>query len=428
MPYILLFTPPLELLTPYFLCMADEKMEFLGAGCSRLAYSLGGGWCLKKPIAERLEAGAWQNKLEYENFKLGEEEGLVCFPKAKSHSEDWSEIVVEECKLVASEDELFNAFADWPEELRESIQANALSHLKMPLSQFIGFWILGWLEDMNLEAAKTAIPDASEEDLSALVPFKTVDDIAKFLGMMAKSIASPLRSHACLVAEAIGRSQVLLDILTFKLAHPERLYIRDIWNLKQWGLARDGKLVVIDAGYCHKMASSSHFKRGQVEKNAIKSSSFDEFNGEKCAEILSPRGSPVEWKFYTSHSTEYVLSSLGEGRRIKQAGLRDDGLHMWTDKMVFVDEGDVINAMNTMRSIQRTLTPVKISTSWEPNSTLDIQKLVDGDWETQLSVVIQATKPTIGKNVLEFMLDGDQGIVKAFHAGHDVTKLKHFNI
>lgn len=404
-------------------------MKFLGAGCSRLAYSLGDGWCLKKPINERFEAGAWQNKLEYENFKLGEEENLVCFPKTKSHSEDWSEIVVEECKLVASEDELFNAFTtSWPEELRESIQVNALPHLKMPLSQFIGFWMLGWLEDMNLEAAKTVIPDASEEDLSELVPFKTVDDIAKFLDIMAKSIASPLRGHACLVASAIGRSQVLLDILKFKLAHPERLYIRDIWNLKQWGLAKDGKLVVIDAGYCHEMANSSHFKRGKVEKNAIKSDSFDEFNGERCTEILSKHGAPVEWKFYTSHGTEYVLSSIGEGRRIKQAGLQDDGLHMWTDKMVFVDEQDAVSAMNTMCSIQRTLTPVKISTSWEPRSTLDIQKLVGGAWQTQLSVVIQDTKPTIGKNVLEFMLDGDQGIVKSFHAGHDVTKLKHFAV
>ena len=176
------------------------------------------------------------------------------------------------------------------------------------------------------------------------------------------------------------------------------------------------------------MANSGHFKRGKVEKNAIKTDSFDEFNGERCTEILSKHGAPVEWKFYTSHGTEYVLSSIGEGRRIKQAGLQDDGLHMWTDKMVFVDEQDAVSAMNTMCSIQRTLTPVKISTSWEPNSTLDIQKLVGGAWQTQLSVVIQDTKPTVGKNVLEFMLDGDQGIVKAFHAGHDVTKLKHFAV
>jgi hypothetical protein len=59
-------------------------------------------------------------------------------------------------------------------------------------------------------------------------------------------------------------------------------------------------------------------------------------------------------------------------------------------------------------------------------SKLNIQKLVLGQWQTQLSVVIQDTNPQLGKNVLEFTLDGS--IVKQFHAGHEVTKLKHFVI
>lgn len=121
-----------------------------------------------------------------------------------------------------------------------------------------------------------------------------------------------------------------------------------------------------------------------------------------------------------------MLSAEHQARRIKQAGLNDDGLHPWMDHMVFVGEQDAINATNTMVNIQRTLTPVKLETTWESGTKLDIQKLVQDQWQTQLSVTIQDTKPQIGKNVLEFMLDGC--IVKTFHAGHDVTKLKHFEV
>ena len=49
-----------------------------------------------------------------------------------------------------------------------------------------------------------------------------------------------------------------------------------------------------------------------------------------------------------------------------------------------------------------------------------------GIWQTQLSVVIQNDKLEVGKNVLEFNLDGS--LIKNFHAGHDVVKIKHFEL
>lgn len=407
--------------------MDDNKKKFLGVGCSRLAWSLGDSTCLKMPIKERQEPGIWQNKQEYENFKLGEKEGLICFPKAKRHNKDYSKIWVEECKPLKTQQELLDTF-NWPEEWRDRLVEICSNHLKIPISQFIGFWLFGWLEDMNFERARPLVGnDVSNEELAKIVPFKSLCDMAKFFEYAAKNTSSSMHGHVCLAANLIGRSQVLLDLLKFKFTHPEKLYIRDIWNLNQWGFSQDGKLVVIDAGYTHEIANSPHFARDRsIIKEVKTSDDFDTFNGEKCSEMISPSGSPIEWKFFTSHGTEYVLSAQNQARRIKQAGLNDDGLHPWMDRMVFVDEKDAINAMNTIVNIQQTLTPVKLETTWESGTKLDIQKLVQDQWQTQLSVVIQDTKPQIGKNVLEFMLDGC--IVKSFHAGHDVTKLKHFNV
>lgn len=405
----------------------ESPKKFLGVGCSRVAWSLGDGTCLKVPIKERWEPGIWQNKQEFENFKLGEKDGLICFPKAVKHNRDYSKIWVEECKTLKTQEQLLDAFA-WPDEWRAKVVEICSNLLKIPPSQFIGFWIFGWLEDMNLEKARPLVGDGvSDEELVKIVPFKSLVDTAKFFELAAKNTSSSMHGYVCLTANLVGRSQVLLDLLKFKFEHPEKLYIRDIWNLNQWGLSQDGKLVVIDAGYNHTIANSSHFARDrQIVKEVVRSEDFDTFNGQKCDEIFSPSGSPVEWKFFTSRGTEYVLSAEHQARRIKQAGLNDDGLHPWMDHMVFVDEQDAINAMNTMVDIQRTLTPVKLETTWESGTKLDIQKLIQDQWQTQLSVTIQDTKPQIGKNVLEFMLDGC--IVKTFHAGHDVTKLKHFEV
>lgn len=403
----------------------EMNMKFLGAGCSRMAYSVGDGICLKVPIKERVEVGIWQNKLEYENFRIGRDFKLVCFPKPKRHNRDFSKIWVEECKTFKTEQDFLDALdlpAEWTNHL-----VGASTMCNIPVAQFIGFYIFGWLEETTAEqAVNMTMDEADRKTMAELLPFKTMNDISSFLDI-ARRGNTAWSSHACLVANVIARSQVLLDVLKFKIAHPERLYIKDIWNFNQWGLSSSGKLVVIDAGYNHTIANSHHFNRGGcLVKDAIRSDDLETFNGVKCSEIFSKTGSPVEWKFFTSHGTEYILSSVGQARRIKQAGLNDDGLYPWMDKMVFVEEKDAIDAMNTIVNIQKTLTPVKVLTSWEPQTKLDIQKLVNDQWQTQLSVVIQNDKPEVGKNVLEFNLDGS--LIKNFHAGHDVVKIKHFGL
>lgn len=408
----------------------DYKVKnFLGCGCSRIAWSLGDGTCLKTPIKERSEAGTLQNRLEYENFKLGEDENLTCFPKAKSHSEDWTEIVVEECKHLESDDDFLKAFG-----LTDTLERKLKTAIKFANCQtcarFVGFWILGWLEGMTIEKAcslvqKSEKAELSCSDLGKVLPFKTLDDILAFLKIVVDADVS-MSVHAAMTRAILAESKFLCDILRFKLAHPNSLYIKDLWNIGQYGLAMDGRLVVIDAGYNHTIANSTHFAIGRIVKETKTSNGFDTFNGQRCTEIISQTGSPVEWKFFTSNGTEYVLSATNQARRIKQAGLNDDGLHPWMDRMVFVDEQDAVDAINTIVEIKKTLTPIKLDTSWKSGAKLDIQKLVQGRWRTQLSVTIQDTKPQIGKNALEFMLDGY--IVKAAHAGHAVTKLKHFPV
>lgn len=64
----------------------------------------------------------------------------------------------------------------------------------------------------------------------------------------------------------------------------------------------------------------------------------DTFNGEKLQYIVSPKNSPVEYKFYTDGepNTEYILTRAGESRRIKgDQGWGDHGLHAWSDIMLF---------------------------------------------------------------------------------------------
>ena len=400
--------------------------QFLGSGCSRSVWSLGNKTCVKIPIEDRKEAGILQNKLEYENFKLGEAEDLHCFPKAISHNEDFSEIIVEECRHIKNDSELIDSFS-FPEEIKKHIEAAMKASNSPTFAQFIGFWIFGWLEGMSIEhVVNSSCSKLSRDALEKVLPFKNLNDIYDFLGMLIKSDTS-ITTHARLVYILLNHSNFLLDVLKFKLNHPSNLFIRDLWNIKQFGISDDGHLVVIDAGYNIEIANSKHFaKNGALKKEVKCSEDLDTFNGEECNKITSPTGSPIEWKFFTSRGTEYVLSSEKQARRIKQAGLNDDGLHPWMDRMVFVDEKDAIDAMNTMARIQQTLTPVKLDTDWMCGSKLNIQKLVLGQWQTQLSVVIQDTNPQLGKNVLEFTLDGS--IVKQFHAGHDVTKLKHFVI
>lgn len=400
----------------------DDVKKFLGAGCTRVAYSLGNGWCEKVPIKGREEAGIIQNKTEYENFKLGAKFG--CFPKVKSHSRDFSRIVVEECAPICD----FDLMKYFETGYLKAVKTDIIDKYKIPAARFIGLDIFGFIEELRSETIK-----ASGFGIESIL--KLADEIHDFDSLLAfldTASAVPLEQRRffntnCTIARvALDEIPVVRRVVSFWIKNRDKLYIRDLWNTSQYGQNQYGEIVVVDAGYTKKLANSEHFKRVSIDKtNYTTTEDLDTFNGKSCAEMFSDSGSPVKWKFFTSRGTEYVLSAAGQSQRIKKAGLKDDGLHSWTDKLLFVDEQDAINAMNKMTEIMQTLTPVKIESSFEPGSKLDIQQLVEDQWKTQLSIVVRDVEPKIGKNVLEFSFDGDY-IVKGFHAGHDVVRMKQF--
>ena len=337
---------------------------FLGAGSTRIAYSLENGWCEKVPIKGREEAGIIQNKIEYENFKLGAK--FNCFPKIKSHNKDFSSIIVEECSPI-DESFLLKYFETG---YLKIVKSKIIDKYQTSIAKFIGFDIFGFIEELNSQMIKTY--GVTDENI-----LKFVDDIHDFNSLLDFLNMVNFILKFAIVRVAIEEIPIVKNIISFWIENKDKLYIRDLWNLTQYGINQNGDVVVVDAGYTKNLANSRHFSRVTIDKrNYVISKDLYTFNGKRCDEILSSNGSPIKWKFFTSKGTEYVLSALGQSQRIKNAGLADDGLYSWTDKLLFVDEKDAIDAMNKMSEIAQTLTPIKIESTFESGSKLDIQQLV----------------------------------------------------
>lgn len=217
----------------------------------------------------------------------------------------------------------------------------------------------------------------------------------------------------------------LAQLLRFTFATGGNFALEELWNARQWGFAQGSRLVALDAGFSRDEQRSGHYSSSRVTplgegvSTTMPSDASDTFNGKPLSRIRDPKGNGVRCKFFTSKNTEYILSDGNMARRIKKAGLRDDGLYQWTDRMSFVGRDTVFAVMREIGRNNERQMPTKVDSDWKSWLTLSSIN-GDGEWETTYSTNDISSDPALGKHVLEFNFDGD-GIVKGYHPGHDVS-------
>lgn len=403
---------------------------FIGAGMTRRCFSLGGGRCVKRAVAGREDAAALQNRAEYENFRLAEELGLSCFPKAYSLSDDGLELVEEEAwtaNMVGSEletaaSEVLAAagcrFDDFRGKTRISVLMFALGCVVKSLRKS-GIEYCTFAAVMN--SPSSAISPSAALGMPEGTPqtefFYTFD--IGFLVSLART-----------VVRGTPGFETLPQLLRFTFEKRFDFALEDLWNKSQWG-AIDGRLVVVDAGFSREAQESDHYRRehpsdvvplGSGVRTTMPGDGDRTFNGMALSDMRDPKGNAVRSKFFTSKNTEYVLSDGGMSRRIKKAGLSDDGLHVWTDRLTFIGRDSLFEFMDVMRRNSGMFRPTRIDSDWKTWLTASSVNGT-GEWEVSYSTNDISAVPEIGKHVLEFWFDGD-GIVKGFHPGHDVSYIQ----
>lgn len=223
--------------------------------------------------------------------------------------------------------------------------------------------------------------------------------------------------------------KVFGDLIRFALDDDRRLVLADLWNKDQWGIAeRDElQLVVLDAGFSRSLQYSEHYislKRTPLDQCQLTypKQNTGTFNGKKLIEIHDPTGKDISYKFFTSKNTEYILSSSGMSRRIKKACLPDDGLYGWTDKMIFTDYNHLRDVMSAINANTEKHEPTQIAFKKNKMCVNSINSA--GRWTTTYALSDFSTVPEIGKHVLEFKFDGDQGVISKWHPGHAVSYIE----
>ena len=400
--------------------------RFIKCGMSRKTYSLGKGRVLKVPIEGREEAGIIQNRNEIECYANSVNLGLNCFPKIISLSEDGKELVAQQANIISSETEL-NMFLNTllrKYNCSNDTTATTLAYFCFGIDQLLRQHLIingptKANKDDFIVFCKKIVENQNQIDNG--VP----SYLTQFFGLRILRAAIALLALDML-ANDHGRFNVFGEMIIFCLAHPNSLVYADFWNKDQWGLI-DNRYVILDAGFSKKLQGSEHYRSIQRIPLEACQLSYPEqnsqtFNGQKLVEIHDPKGKSIDYKFFTSKNTEYILSAGGMSRRIKKACLNDDGLYDWTDKLVFTDYAHLREIMNVINTNGQKHEPTQIK--FKKNEMLVNSINSSGRWTTTYKLSDFSLKPEIGKHMLEFKFDGDQGIISKWHPGHDVSVIE----
>lgn len=152
-------------------------------------------------------------------------------------------------------------------------------------------------------------------------------------------------------------AQSLKDLLKFTMLKKLDFALEDLWNYSQWAILgkTHKRFVVIDAGFSKKVQESGHYTRprpiplGNMIQTTLPEQNSRTFNGQSIDNIQDPHGKGIKSKFFTSKMSEYILSSDNMSRRIKKAGLQDDGLYQWSDKLVFMSYDHLKEVMDAIQ-------------------------------------------------------------------------------
>lgn len=388
------------------LTYGGRPLSLIGIGMSRLAYSDGNGTCVKVPVRKMEGAGILQNRAEADMLKAGA--GLGIFPNFYSISSDGTELAVEECGGVARTGS-FARFDLYNKEILDEAGANRYDFgCKTPLQR------VAWgMNVFDRNANDVYIRLHAEEALAGIGRGPHTDPKNGNLAI------------AGVIARRInrGRDDPWARLVRFWLTRRD-FVLQEMWHDGQWGVRRStGEFLAIDMGFTKTVQQSEHYQRDRVllPPDKAETGVFGRFCSKPLEEIVSPRGARARYGFKTSKGSEYVLTEDRMSQRVKKAGLADDGLHVWTDRSVFVSRADIVLIMNEFERNLRGQRPTRIieaGKKWLALQTLNSS----GKWHNSLCLPDAVRFPVKGRHVCEFMLD-ENNIVKCYHPGHDVTEI-----
>lgn len=211
---------------------------------------------VKRPIPERFKAGNIQNQCEYTNYNLAKEAGLSCFAKIIDCTSDFSELVVEKCGKV-SYDTIRNKFSKLYQRYGISTTEDFLKFFAWRVSlcvrklcnAMVGRNISPTVENFKMFLTQ-------EKDLLLI---ENVPSVNMVCDMMCSNDED---------------TKLFREIIEFYLMYPRNLLVDDLWQPDQYGLTKDGRIVVIDYGYSVDLSESEYYKVGKRRCPVIDKANF----------------------------------------------------------------------------------------------------------------------------------------------------------
>ena len=402
------------------------KSKFIGAGMSRRVFSISTHRCQKVPVEGREEAAILQNRAEAANIQFAVKNHLKCFPVVYSVSSDGMKLTMQKCQPVQSNDDISMLQAQAMKVLQKA-GFNQMSYANCtPISTLM--FALGAVESIMTKC----YGNVRIKDLPSIIMSLKRQNVqfSFFYNFHIKDLGNLLDVIFQMKSSENMLAKTLKDLLKFTFMKKFDFALEDLWNVTQWGIVGKGKkrFIVLDAGFSRSVQNSGHYTKAKPVplSNQIKTTmpedNADTFNGESLYDIHDPAGNIIKSKFFTSKMSEYILSSANMSRRIKKAGLQDDGLHAWNQKLVFIDYNKLVPVMQAIQSNMNKMMPTKIESDW--SSWMKVKSIgEDGNWYTSYEANGLSADPVIGKHVLEFNFDGDN-VVRSWHPGHDVSYIQ----
>lgn len=402
---------------------------------SRRTYLLENNTVLKVPIKGREQTGIAQNKNEFECYNLAKSLGLSCFPEVLSVNDNGTELVSKYAKTIKDDYELSSYLEYILNEHQLTINWNKLqftipNQLNFSMLAYFCFGIDQLLKQY-FAINKTEKSNVNDFIMFCRICIENEQNNYDYV-LLTDFFGIPIiREHIAVLALNIleynhDRYNVFGDLIKFCLAYPKQFVYADCWNYSQYGII-DDNYVIIDSGFSKELQTSKHYysyKRIDINECHLtypKQNTYT-FNGQPLSEIYDPNQKKIISKFFTSHNSEYILSASGMSRRIKKANLSDDGLYSWTDKLIFTSYDNLQDVVYLIQQNMKKHKPTQIK--FDNNVMLVKSINSNGEWETIKQLNDFSLIPEIGKYVLEFKFDGNDGIISKYHPGHSVSYIE----
>ena len=339
---------------------------------------------IKRPIPERFTAGHIQNKTEVENYRIAKKSGWTCFAKITWSSRDKSEIRAERCSMV--DYNVFNL------KYRNDFIRNGMNPNEDLLKFFA--WKTMFAFNKLLDAAeKRGIP-------------RRVNRIVKFLdGESDIILAGGTPTLNLIVDMFLNRNKNLdlfREILSFSIENKNRLLVDDLWQPPQYGLTKDGRIVVIDYGYSVDLSKSDLYGVSKKKTNLVPD--MGEF-----------------WSSFVVGSMTFMVDSECRTQ------MRDRDGMWWTrsTKTIYVTPENAVNAIRAVRRKVDFTRVFRVESDWKSN--LVFEELKDEKRIPLTDKVQFSIKPEEGLVPLELYLTEDN-VVRNFYTTALVNGLERETI